>query len=93
MELIRGKDENGEEILYNKLEEDYNYIRDTIRESYETGQILHTTNGKNKLLQIRTKDNKTKLGGYVPLDYNGRILKDKPMAFYLTTTFEKQLFN
>ena len=40
-----------------------------------------------------TTGNKTKLGGYVPLDYNGRILKDKPMAFYLTTTFEKQLFN
>tara|TARA_B100000614_G_scaffold139624_1_gene124100 strand:+ start:209 stop:793 length:585 start_codon:yes stop_codon:yes gene_type:complete len=79
--------------LYNKLEEDYNYICDRIRESYETGQILHTTNGKNKLLQIRTKGNKTKLGGYIPLEYNGRILKDKPMAFYLTTTFEKQLFN
>ena len=79
--------------LYNKLEEDYNYICDRIRESYETGQTLRTINGKNKLLQIRTKASKTKLGGYVPLEYNGKRLKDKAMAFYLKTTFEKQLFN
>ena len=79
--------------LYNKLEEDYNYICDRIRESYETGQTLRTINGKNKLLQIRTKASKTKLGDYVPLEYNGKRLKDKAMAFYLKTTFEKQLFN
>ena len=79
--------------LCNKLEEDYNYICDRIRESYETGQILRTINGKNKLLQIRTKASKTKLGDYVPLEYNGKRLKDKAMAFYLKTTFEKQLFN
>ena len=79
--------------LYNKLEEDYNYICDRIRESYETGQTLHTINGKNKLLQIRTKASKTKLGDYVPLEYNGKRLKDKAMAFYLKTTFENQLFN
>ena len=79
--------------LYNKLEEDYKYICDRIRESYETGQTLRTINGKNKLLQIRTKASKTKLGDYVPLEYNGKRLKDKAMAFYLKTTFEKQLFN
>ena len=42
-------------------------------------------NGKNKLLQIGTKGNKTRLGGYVHI-INGRILKDKPMVTILGTT-------
>ena len=87
------------EELHHKLIEDYNYICNEIRRRYELGKELTTINGardKNgvhKLLQIRTKASKTKLGNYVPLEYDGKRLKDKAMAFYLTRKFEKQLFN
>ena len=79
--------------LHYKLSEDYNYICEEIRRRYDNNEELSTINGKHKLLQIRTKASKTKLGDYVPLEYNGKRLKDKAMAFYLKTTFEKQLFN
>jgi len=78
--------------LYYKLSEDYNYICEKIRERYNNNQELNTINGPNKLLQIRTKANKNRLGKYVPLEYNGKRLKDKAMAFYLTRTFETSLF-
>ena len=78
--------------LHYKLSEDYNYICEKIRERYNNNQELNTINGPNKLLQIRTKASKTRLGNYVPLEYNGRRLKDKAMAFYLTRTFEQSIF-
>ena len=78
--------------LHYKLSEDYNYICEKIRERYNNNQELNTINGPNKLLQIRTKANKNRLGKYVPLEYNGKRLKDKAMAFYLTRTFETSLF-
>ncbi len=78
--------------LHYKLSEDYNYICEEIRRRYDNNEELTTINGKHKLLQIRTKASKTKLGNYVPLEYNGKRLKDKAMAFYLTRTFEKSIF-
>ena len=78
--------------LHYKLSEDYNYICAEIRRRYDNNEELTTINGKHKLLQIRTKASKTKLGNYVPLEYNGRRLKDKAMAFYLTRTFEQSIF-
>ena len=78
--------------LHYKLSEDYNYICAEIRRRYDNNEELTTINGKHKLLQIRTKASKTKLGNYVPLEYNGKRLKDKAMAFYLTRTFEKSIF-
>ena len=78
--------------LHYKLSEDYNYICEKIRERYNNNQELNTINGPHKLLQIRTKANKNRLGKYVPLEYNGKRLKDKAMAFYLTRKFEKLLF-
>ena len=78
--------------LHYKLSEDYNYICEEIRRRYDNNEELTTINGKHKLLQIRTKASKTKLGNYVPLEYNGKRLKDKAMAFYLTRTFENILF-
>jgi DNA mismatch repair protein MutH len=78
--------------LYYDLSTDYNYICEKIRERYNNNQELNTINGPNKLLQIRTKANKNRLGKYVPLEYNGKRLKDKAMAFYLTRTFETSLF-
>ena len=79
--------------LHYKLSEDYNYICEKIRERYNNNQELNTINGPNKLLQIRTKANKNRLGKYVPLEYNGKRLKDKAMAFYLTRTFEQSVFD
>ncbi len=78
--------------LHYKLSEDYNYICEEIRRRYDNNEELTTINGKHKLLQIRTKASKTKLGNYVPLEYNGKRLKDKAMAFYLTRTFEQSIF-
>jgi len=85
--------------LHYKLSEDYNYICEEIRRRYELGKELTTINGtrdKNgvhKLLQIRTKASKKSDGTYTPLEYNGKRLKDKAMAFYLTRKFEKELFD
>ena len=78
--------------LHYKLSEDYNYICAEIRRRYDNNEELTTINGKHKLLQIRTKASKTRLGNYVPLEYNGRRLKNKAMAFYLTRTFEQSIF-
>ena len=78
--------------LHYKLSEDYNHICEEIRRRYDNNEELTTINGKHKLLQIRTKASKTKLGNYVPLEYNGKRLKDKAMAFYLTRTFEQSIF-
>ena len=78
--------------LHTKLREDYEFICNEIRRRYDNNEELNTINGKHNLLQIRTKASKTKLGKYVPLEYNGRRLKDKAMAFYLTTTFEQNIF-
>ena len=79
--------------LHYKLSEDYNYICAEIRRRYDNNEELNTITGSNGLLQIRTKASKTRLGNYVPLEYNGNRLKDKAMAFYLTRTFEKELFD
>ena len=78
--------------LYYNLSTDYNYICEEIRRRFYSNQELNTITGPNKLLQIRTKASKTKLGNYVPLEYNGKRLKDKAMAFYLTRTFEQSIF-
>ena len=78
--------------MHYKLSEDYNYICAEIRRRYSNNEKLHTITGLNRLLQIRNKASKNKLGNYAPLDYNGKRLKDKAMAFYLTRTFEKNIF-
>ena len=89
--LVTNADNNRQ--LYYDLSVDYNYICDEIRRRFYSNRELNTITGPNKLLQIRTKANKNKLGKYVPLEYNGKRLKDKAMAFYLTRTFEKEIFD
>jgi len=74
---------------YQQLSEDYGYISAQIKNVYENGATLHTFTGPNNLLQIRTKASKNRHGEYTPLCYNGVELKDKYMAFYLTTSFGK----
>ena len=96
--FTRDNDYVGTEILneethqahYQELEEDFNYICDAIRNTFENDESLSTITGPNKLLQIRTKASKTN-GKYVPLMFAGHQLKDKGMAFYLTGAFGKQL--
>ena len=76
-------------VHYYHLAEDYGYISAEIKRTYVAGDVLHTITGPNKLLQIRTKATKDKHGNYTPLCYNGVVLKDKYMAFYLTGEFGK----
>jgi DNA mismatch repair protein MutH len=74
---------------YQQLREDYEYICDKIRYSFDVETELNTITGPNNLLQIRTKASKTKKGYYVPLKFAGVTLKDKGMAFYLCSHFGK----
>lgn len=76
---------------YEKLEEDYNYISSQIKHAYLTRETLHTINGPNELLQIRTKANKKSDGTYTPLVYKSTYLKDKYMAFFLRASFGKEI--
>ena len=87
-------------LIFDQLSEDWDYIGDCVRSAYNNGEQLRTFNGprdKNgvhKLLQIRTKASPNKkTGKYTPLVYNGQQLKNKYMGFYLTTKFEKLLFD
>jgi len=77
---------------YLLLQEDYKYIADRIRKSFECGEQLSTISGQNNMLQIRTKASKKSDGTYTPLIYKGVTLKNKGMAFYLKAHFGKSLF-
>ena len=76
---------------YIKLSEDYGYISARIKIAYDNNQELHTITGPNNLLQIRTKAAKNAHGQYTKMCYNGVVLKDKYMAFYLLADFGKQV--
>ena len=78
--------------IIEKMTEDYDFISKTIRNNYASKKWLHTINGPNKILQIRTKASKTKKGVYNSLVFNDIILNNKGMAFYLTSKFVKSLF-
>ena len=72
----------------NKLiEEDYNDICDFIRNS----KTLKTFTGRNKVLQIRTKDSKTANGNYHPIKWEGKEISNKGFAFYLTGRYAKSI--
>ena len=78
---------------YQKLGEDFAFISSRIKASYRGGTTLGTITGPNKLLQIRTAASKRKSGGYKPLEYKGKELKDKGMAFFLCGKFGRELFS
>ena len=65
------------------IESDYNDICDFIR----TTEKLHTFTGRNKILQIRTKDSKP----YYPIIWKGKQISNKGFAFYLTGRYIKSL--
>lgn len=73
--------------LYKKLAIDFNHISSEIKNSIDLKRTLHTTNGPNNYLQIRTKASKNKYGAYTPMTINGHQLKDKYMAFYFKKDF------
>lgn len=74
-----------------QIAEDYEYICFKIKLAYAEGKELNTITGPNQLLQIRTKASKNSNGQYKPMCYNGIQLKDKGMAFYLTSNFGKTI--
>uniref|UniRef100_A0A6C0BY53 DNA mismatch repair MutH/Type II restriction enzyme Sau3AI domain-containing protein n=1 Tax=viral metagenome TaxID=1070528 RepID=A0A6C0BY53_9ZZZZ len=77
---------------HHQLQEDYEFICNKIRLAMKNETELFTINGPNKLLQIRTKASKNpKTGLYAPLMFNGKMLKNKGMAFYLCASFGKKL--
>jgi DNA mismatch repair protein MutH len=76
-------------LLYSKFEEDYDYISSKIRETIQQKELLHTINGPNYLLQIRTKDNPP----YHPFKYNGQVIGNKKHAIFFTSRFVRDLVN
>ncbi|MBD62576.1 MAG: hypothetical protein CMD68_00645 [Gammaproteobacteria bacterium] len=77
--------------LYKKLEEDFNFISFEIQKCIKNKEVLHTVNGPNNFLQIRTKAAKNKYGRYTPMKINGFEIKDKYMAFYFKKEFLYQI--
>jgi hypothetical protein len=75
------------------LGNDYEEIGTEIRKILNGNGSLHTTNGKNNYLQIRTKDSKDKSGAYHPVKFNGRALSNKNYAFYLRPHFLNAVLN
>jgi DNA mismatch repair protein MutH len=82
-------DERNYPSLYEKLASDYLDIGDQLRQILSTNSELHTLNGRNKYLQIRTKDSKDANGSYHPISFEGRRISNKNYAFY----FRKQFLN
>lgn len=70
---------------FSRLEEDYMEIAAIMRQHVLSGDSLHTANGPNDYLQVRTKDSKP----YSPLwsEKFGREVSDKNRAFYLMKPF------
>jgi DNA mismatch repair protein MutH len=72
---------------YEKLAADYLDIAEQLREILSNGGELHTLNGRNQYLQIRTKDSKDAKGSYHPIKYGGRAISNKNYAFYFRKQF------
>jgi len=73
------------------LEEDYQYICETIRHRIANGLPLSTITGLNEVLQIRTKDSKDRRGNYHPIKWEGKEISNKGYAFYLTGKYVKSI--
>ena len=76
---------------YELLQNDYDFIANRIRQSFYNKSELHTTNGLNGLLQIRTKDSKDRNGNYHPIYWKGQKMTNKGFAFYLTGKYAKSI--
>ena len=76
---------------YELLQNDFDFIANRIRESFYNKSELHTINGVNGLLQIRTKDSKDRNGNYHPIYWKGQKMTNKGFAFYLTGKYAKSI--
>ena len=74
-------------LQYKMLGEDYESISSQIKTVLNKNGELHTFNGPNAYLQIRTKDSRDSSGNYHPLKYNGIQLSNKNYAFYIRPGF------
>jgi len=87
-ETLRLEDHINVKIL-RMLEEDFNYICSEIRKRYHSGSKLNTITGPNKFLKIKTSDSARADGSYNPIHFQGKMLKDKNMAFHFSEKFGK----
>ena len=78
---------------YAKIASDYTEISRQIKDVIETSGQLHTFNGPNQYLQIRTKDSRDAAGNYHPVKFQGKTLSDKNYAFYLRPHFLNSILN
>ena len=76
---------------YELLQNDYDFIANSIRKSFYNKSELHTINGLNGLLQVRTKDSKDRNGNYHPIYWKGQKMTNKGFAFYLTGKYAKSI--
>lgn len=78
--------------LSDRLKKDYEFIANEIREIIQRSEKIHTINGPNRFLQIRTKASKSgSTGKYTPMIYRGHQLADKYYAFYLRKDFLRKI--
>ena len=68
-------------------------FEDEIRNVIIHSGQLHTFNGPNEFLQIRTKDSRDSAGNYHPIKFQGKELSDKNYAFYLRPNFLNTILN
>ncbi len=92
---------NGE--MFKKYAEDYSFIAAHVKYAVDNNLELnqlgftyrnkptHTITGPNNVIQIRTKASKNSRGSYNPLCYNGVLLNNKSMGFYLTCSYAKEI--
>lgn len=78
---------------YRQLEEDYGVISTQIGKVLHGQGELHTFNGPNKFIQLRTKDSKNRNGTYHPVKFQGRLISNKNYAFYLRQHFLNSVIN
>jgi len=87
----KGVDLTEDPELFNKMKEDYEFICEEIRRYLQDGVQLETINGPNMLLQIRTKASKKSDGTYTPLKFNGEVIKNKSMSFFVRASYGRSL--
>jgi hypothetical protein len=80
---------NQNQKLAKAMAEDYNDIAEEISRIIHGRKILRTINGRNYLMQIRTKDNHP----YYPINYRGQVVSNKKYAIGFTTRFIRNLVN
>ena len=87
----KGVDLTEDPELFNKMKEDYEFICEEIRRYLQDGVQLETINGPNMLLQIRTKASPKSDKTYTPLKFNGAVIKDKYMSFFVRASYGRSL--